>query len=908
MSEEKQERLNKIVGELNIKLSRAVEYLNAKGFAIRNDPNVKISDEQYRLLVKEFGTDIKDKKEASERNIGNNLRDNFIIDSNKPVKPNNEGEVKQSTPPPPVDKPQNVTDPIARPQIKLDGPKILGKIELPSKKNDNVSKPNPTQPTKVVQPPPAPLPPPPPAKNIVEVEAPIAEPPKPETPDIPEKVIEAKADMLKGLTVLGKIELSSEKPPVKKENGFANKNANDEAEKRKRKRIKIQGKSGHSFQPVSKDQQGFKKDFKKQNDSKPAKEEISDKDIQDQIKNTLAKLSGNKNQASRAKYRKEKRSAAADAMDEQMLQEQENSNVLKVTEFISANDLASLMSVSVNEVIKSCLSLGMFISINQRLDAEAINFITEEFGFKVEYISAEEEIAVEDNIDAPEDLEERPPIVTIMGHVDHGKTSLLDYIRKSNITSKEAGGITQHIGAYDVLTESGKYITFLDTPGHEAFTAMRARGAKVTDVVIIVVAADDGVMPQTKEAINHAMVAGVPIIIAINKIDKPAANPDKVKEQLSLENILVEDWGGKYQCEHVSAKSGMGVAELLDKVLLEAELLELKANPHRDASGTVIEASLDKGKGYVTTLLVQTGTLKVGDIVLAGQYYGKVKAMVDHKGSKMKNAGPAKPVQILGLPGAPQAGDKFNVMNSESEAREIAVKREQIHREQGLRTRKHITLDEIGRRLAIGNFKQLNIIVKADFDGSVEAISDSLLKLSTKEIQIAVIHKGVGQISESDVLLATASDAIVIGFNVRPSIGARKLADQEEIEIRFYSIIYDAINEIKDAMEGMLAPTIEEAIIGTADIKEVFRISKVGSIAGCMVQEGVIKRANEVRLIRDGIVIYTGKLGSLKRFKEDTGEVKAGLDCGMSIDGYNDIQEGDIIESFEKREIKRKLA
>ena len=588
-----------------------------------------------------------------------------------------------------------------------------------------------------------------------------------------------------------------------------------------------------------------------------------------------------------------------------MLQEQEDSKTLKVTEFISANDLASLMNVSVNDVISTCLGLGMFVSINQRLDAEAITVITDEFGFDVQFTSSEEEEDVVEEEDAEEELEPRAPIVTIMGHVDHGKTSLLDYIRHTKVTDEEAGGITQHIGAYNVTTKSNQKIAFLDTPGHEAFTAMRARGAKITDVAIIVVAADDDVMPQTKEAINHAQVAGVPIVIAINKIDKPGANPEKVKESLSKINILVEDWGGKYQCQEISAKTGQGIDDLLEKVLLESELLNLRANPNKPASGSVVEAALDKGRGYVTTVMVQAGTLKIGDVILAGSNFGRVKAMFDDTGNKVKSVGPSTPVLVLGLDGAPQAGEKFNIMETDREAREIAAKRGQIQREQSIRTKKHITLDEIGRRLAIGSFKELRIIVKGDFDGSVEALSDSLLKLSTPKIQVSIIHKGVGQISESDVLLASASDAVIVGFQVRPSGSARKVAENEEIEIRLYSIIYDAINDVKAAMEGMLEKEFEEVIVGNVEVREVFKISKVGTVAGCMVTDGYIKRANPIRLIRDGIVIYSGEMTALKRFKDDVAEVKSGFDCGISIKNFNDIQVGDVIESYENREVKK---
>ncbi|OON66724.1 translation initiation factor IF-2 [Hymenobacter sp. CRA2] len=647
-----------------------------------------------------------------------------------------------------------------------------------------------------------------------------------------------------------------------------------------------------------------------QGTGQPVSAEQNDKQIQDQIKATLARLSGGRggNQGNRAKYRRDKRAGIAEATELARQQSELASKTLKLTEFISANDLASLMNVSVNEVIKVCLNMGMFVSINQRLDAEAITVIADEFGYDVEFLSAEDEqdvtIITEDD---PESLEDRAPIVTIMGHVDHGKTSLLDYIRNAQVAKGEAGGITQHIGAYEVKTASGKRITFLDTPGHEAFTAMRARGAKVTDIAIIVVAADDSVMPQTKEAINHAQAAGVPIVIALNKIDKPGANPDKVREELSAINILVEEWGGKYQSQEVSAKTGAGIEDLLEKVLLEAELLELKANPNRRAIGSVIEASLDKGRGYVTTILVQTGTLEVGDIVLAGPHYGRVKAMTDHRGKKMKTAGPSTPVQLLGLQGAPQAGDKVVAMESEREAREIATQRLQLQREQSMRTKKHITLDEIGRRLAIGSFKELNIIVKGDVDGSVEALSDSLLKLSTGEVAVNILSKGVGAISESDVLLASASDAIIIGFQVRPSLGARKLAEQEQIDIRLYSIIYNAINEVKDAMEGMLAPTVQEVTVATIEVRQVFNITKVGTIAGCMVTDGTITRNTKVRVVRDGIVQHTGNIQALKRFKDDVSEVRQGYECGISIKNFDDLREGDIIEGFDEKEVKRTL-
>ncbi|WP_242927980.1 translation initiation factor IF-2 [Pontibacter vulgaris] len=816
------------------------------------------------------------------------------------------------------------------------------------------------------------------AKPAAPAPAPVAttpapEPTAPEQPATPSaekspeqiETITAKADQLKGLTVLGKIELPDPRRKGTKPVASSDDRKNDK--KKKRKRIIVAGEGTQTQQQGQAPQAGAPGQPRPQgtgyqgnrpqggagyqgnrpqggagyqgnrpqgagyqgnrpqggpgqrpggpggnrNAPQPRAEkaEVTDKEIQEQIKATLAKLSGGKGQGgNRAKYRREKRSAIADATEERRMAEQAESKTLRATEFISANDLASMMNVSVNDVIKVCMQLGMFVSINQRLDAEALTVIADEFGYNIDFITSEEEQALEQVEEENEaDLQERAPIVTIMGHVDHGKTSLLDYIRNSNVTAGEAGGITQHIGAYKVKTESGRTVTFLDTPGHEAFTAMRARGAKITDVVIIVVAADDSVMPQTKEAINHAQAAGVPIVIALNKIDKPAANPDKVREELAQLNILVEEWGGKYQSQEVSAKTGLGIPELLEKVLLESELLELKANPNRNAVGAVIEAALDKGRGYVATVMVQTGTLRIGDVVLAGSHYGRVKAMTDHRGRKMKEAGPSTPVQLLGLDGAPQAGDKLMVMESEREAREIASNRTQLQREQSLRTRKHITLDEIGRRLAIGTFKELNVIVKGDVDGSVEALSDSLLKLSTPEVQVSIINKGVGAISESDVLLASASDAIIIGFQVRPSQNARKLAEQEQIDVRLYSIIYDAINEVKDAMEGMLAPTLKEEITGNAEVRDVFKVSKVGTIAGCMITDGTISRNSKIRLVRDGIVVHNGEILALKRFKDDVSEVRQGYECGISIKNYNEIQLGDIIEAYEEKEVKRSL-
>ena len=636
------------------------------------------------------------------------------------------------------------------------------------------------------------------------------------------------------------------------------------------------------------------------------KQEVSEEDVAKQVKETLARLTS-KGKNKGAKYRKEKREQAADRMHELENQEMAESKVLKLTEFVTANELASMMDVPVTQVIGTCMSIGIMVSINQRLDAETINLVAEEFGFKTEYVSAEVAQAIVEEEDAEEDLEPRAPIVTVMGHVDHGKTSLLDYIRKANVIAGEAGGITQHIGAYHVTLEDGRKITFLDTPGHEAFTAMRARGAKVTDIAIIIVAADDNVMPQTKEAINHAMAAGVPIVFAINKIDKPTANPDKIKEELANMNFLVEEWGGKYQSQDISAKKGIGVPELMEKVLLEAEMLELKANPNRKATGSIIESSLDKGRGYVATVLVSNGTLKVGDIVLAGTNYGKVKAMFNERNQRMKEAGPSEPALILGLNGAPAAGDTFHVIETEQEAREIANKREQLQREQGLRTQKMLTLDEVGRRLALGDFHELNVIVKGDVDGSVEALSDSLIKLSTEQIQVNVIHKGVGQISESDVSLAAASDAIIVGFQVRPSGSAAKLAEQEGVDIRKYSVIYDAIEEVKSAMEGMLAPTLKEQVTATIEVREVFNISKVGMVAGAMVKTGKVKRTDKARLIRDGIVVFTGNINALKRFKDDVKEVGTNFECGISLTGCNDIKVGDVIETYEEIEVKQTL-
>ncbi len=705
-----------------------------------------------------------------------------------------------------------------------------------------------------------------------------------------------------------------------KKPGVSDENAQSAADKKKRKRKRIKkervdinneqkqtpASNDKGARPQGKHPQHSQHSQHSQQRKRPLKHEVSEEDVQKQVKETLARLT-TKTKSKGAKYRRDKRAAYTDKMANEMAEAQAEQKVIKVTEFVSVSELATMMDVTATQVISTCMSLGLFVSINQRLDAETLVLVAEEFGYKVEFISAEVLEAIEDSEDTEDQLLPRAPIVTVMGHVDHGKTLLLDYIRSSNVVAGEAGGITQHIGAYNVELDDGRKITFLDTPGHEAFTAMRARGAQVTDVAIIIIAADDNVMPQTIEAINHASAAGVPIVFAINKIDKPTANPDAIKERLAQMNYLVEEWGGKYQSQDISSKSGVGIAELLEKVLLEAEMLDLKANPNKNATGSIIESSLDKGRGYVATVLVQNGTLREGDILLAGQYMGHVKAMFNERGNRIKEAAPAEPALVLGLNGAPQAGDKFNVMESEREARQIANKREQLQREQGMRTQKHITLDEIGRRIAIGNFQELNVIVKGDVDGSIEALSDSLIKLSTPEIQVNIKHKAVGQISESDVMLASASDAIIIGFQVRPSLSARKIAEQEQIDIRLYSIIYDAIEEIRAAMEGMLSPEIKEEIVGTAEILEVYKITKVGTVAGSLVRDGKIIRNNKVRVIRDGIVIYTGDLGSLKRFKEDVREVKSGYECGMNVNGYNDLKVGDTIESFTTVEVAKKL-
>ncbi|HNS16878.1 MAG TPA: translation initiation factor IF-2 [Bacteroidales bacterium] len=746
------------------------------------------------------------------------------------------------------------------------------------------------------------------AVDAGEKEVKAEEPPVEKSPRDDVNFIRVRTEKLAGPTILGTIELPEVKKPEKKKPVASSSDEQLKA-KKKRKRIRKPSDEKDTRFEERKTEKTTKPRFKDRHIPRDHfRPEVSEDEIQKQIKETLQRLSATgKSKAS--KYRKIKREMVQKLKMEEEQKIEEGKKVIKVTEFVTANELATMMNVPVTQIISTCMTLGLFVSINQRLDAETLAVVADEFGYKVEFVSVEVQEAIlhTEETDRPEDLEERAPIVTVMGHVDHGKTSLLDYIRHANVIAGEAGGITQHIGAYEVMLENGKSITFLDTPGHEAFTAMRARGAMMTDVVIIVVAADDNIMPQTVEAINHAQAAGVPIVFAINKIDKPNANTEKIREQLAKMNILVEDWGGKYQCQEISAKKGTNIDLLLDKVLLESEVLELKANSKKPATGAVIESSLDKGRGYIAKLLVQEGSMKVGDIVLAGAHFGKVKAMYNERNQIIKVAGPSKPILLLGLNGAPQAGDRFNVLPDERDAKAIANKRLQLQREQGLRTQKHITLDEIGRRIAIGDFKELNLIVKGDVDGSVEALSDSLLKLSNEEVQVNVIHKSVGQITESDVLLASASNAVIIGFNVRPSLSARKLAEQEQIDMRLYSIIYNAINEIKDAIEGMLAPDIEEKILCNVEVREVFKITKVGSIAGCIVLDGKITRNTKIRVIRDGIVVYEGQLGSLKRFKEDVKEVSSGYECGLSIENYNDIKAGDIIEGYEQREVKRKL-
>ncbi|MGB5988557.1 MAG: translation initiation factor IF-2 [Marinifilaceae bacterium] len=905
---EKTIRLNKVAREFNVGISTLVDFLNNKGHKLDSNPNTKISDDQYKILNKEFSSDINLKKESKKVDLKSSRMKKETISIESEKAPIEEVSIKD--------------------EVKLESNiKVVGKIELnkpATNKPVNKKEAKKVEVKKEV-------------KEVKEVKAPIVKKENVTKVEQKEKTVEntivpSTPTIRDEVKVVGKIDLDAinqrtrparktkaEKEKERKEKeGDKRKKPSDgttstgDNAKRKRKRIHKKDEKVDITKPVERNKIELKKrNFKKNigGKRKPiVKAEVSEVDVQKQIKETLARLTS-KGKSKGSRHRKDKREAYTQKRQAEEEKAELEKMIIKIAEFVTCNELATLMNVQVNDIISACMSLGLFVSINQRLDAETINLVADEFGHEVEFISAdqEDETAEEEEEEDAANLEARPPIITVMGHVDHGKTSLLDYIRSANVIAGEAGGITQHIGAYNVTMKSGKKITFLDTPGHEAFTAMRARGAQVTDIAIIIVAADDDVMPQTKEAINHAAAAGVPIVFAINKIDKPGADPERVKSSLANMNYLVEDWGGKYQCQEISAKQGINIEELMEKVLLEAEMLEVKANPNKVAVGTIIESSLDKGRGYVATLLVQSGTLKVGDVILAGQYTGHVKAMFNERNNKIDNVGPAEPAIVLGLNGAPQAGDKFKVYENEKEAKTIAVRREQIQREQGIRTQKHITLDEIGRRIAIGNFQELNVIVKGDVDGSIEALSDSLIKLSTPEIQVNVIHKAVGQISEGDVMLATASNAIIIGFQVRPSVSARRMAEAEEIDIRLYSIIYDAIEEIKSAMEGMLSPDIKEEIVAQVEVLETFKITKVGTIAGCQVRDGKIKRNSKIRLVRDGIVVHTGTLAALKRFKDDVKEVGNGYECGVSIEKFNDIKVGDFIEAFEEVEVQKKL-
>ena len=942
MSEERVIRINKILRELNISLDRAVDFLKEKGHEIESSPNAKISQEEYKVLCGQFSAD-----------KGNKVASLEVSEEKRKEKEALKRELEKEQEAKRLQEEERQRQEIIKAKAVLSAPKAVGKIDLDPKKQEvksekPVSEEKPVVKTEekhvVAEVKPVIEKTSEPVKTEIKEEAPIA---KKEEVVKATKEVEAKAETtsdeavdekietqyqkLSGATFTGqKIDLSQfEKPKKKKEDpkkdikkpgtpqapNAGGANAANNNNKNKRKRIIKPG--GPGAPGANNNAGGPKKEFVKggaagggfNKGKKPIiqKVEPSEEDVKNQIKETLERLQGKGNKSKSAKYRRDKRDSHRQRVDDELQAQEEGSKTLKVTEFVTVGEIASLMDVPITKVIGTCMSLGIMVTMNQRLDAETLSIVADEFGFEVEFITTDIEEAAEVIQDNPEDLVHRAPIVTVMGHVDHGKTSLLDYIRKANVIAGESGGITQHIGAYGVILENGEKITFLDTPGHEAFTAMRARGAQVTDIAIIVIAADDDIMPQTKEAISHAQAAGVPMIFAINKVDKPAANPEKIKEQLAGMNLLVEDWGGKYQSHDISAKQGTGVSELLEKVLLEAEVLELTANPKKPALGTVVEAQLDKGKGYVSTILVQAGTLRIGDYVLAGKNHGKIRAMFDERGHQIKEAGPSTPVSVLGLDGAPTAGDKFNVYEDEREAKQIASKRTQLQREQSVRTQKHITLAEIGRRIALGQFKELNIILKGDVDGSVEALSDSFSKLSTEEIQINIIHKGVGAITESDVLLASASDAIIIGFNVRPQGNAKQLAEKEEIDIRNYSIIYDAIDDLKDAMEGMLSPEMKEEITGTAEIREIFKVSKVGTIAGCMVTDGKVFRNSKIRLIREGVVIYTGELATLKRFKDDVKEVSKGYDCGMQIKNYNDIREYDLIEGFHEVEVKKKL-
>ena len=911
MTNNRKIRLIQVAKEFKVGLNTITDFLLKKGINSDGSPNSLVSPEVYAVLEKEFGSNRsitgKERDNIREK-ISLGKKESVTINSSKQEQAEEQEVIIKSN--------------IISVKDEVPQPKILGKIDLnPKKPEPQPAKPQPTpapakEEPKKVEPAPAPAP------VVKEQTAKVEQPKQESAAEQPKKdnVFRPNQTQLAGPQILGTMDVSGmvpggkhkrkrlekEKVDVNKQgkNGGKEQKQDNNNKKNKGQQQNQNQQQGQQNQP--KPGEGRRNKKKEKHQPKPVvRPEVSDEEVSKQIKDTLARLTAKGAKNKGAKYRKEKRDEIREKMSEEMEREQMERSVLKVTEFVTVSELATMMNVSPMEVISACMNLGLMVSINQRLDAEALVVVAEEFGFKTEFVTVDVAEAIEEESDSEEDLVSRPPIVTVMGHVDHGKTSLLDNIRKTNVIEGEAGGITQHIGAYSV-NYNGQKVTFLDTPGHEAFTAMRARGAKITDVAIIIVSADDHVMPQTVEAINHAQAAGVPMVFAINKIDKPAANPEHIKEQLAQMNYLVEEWGGKYQSQDISAKKGINLDKLLEKVLLEAEMLDLKANPNKKAQGSVIESTLDKGRGYVATIMVQSGTLHVGDVLLSGTYTGRVKAMFDENGKKVTAAGPSTPVQVLGLNGAPQAGDSFNVMEDDRSAREIANKREQLQRMQGIMTQKHITLDEIGRRIAIGSFKELNIIVKGDVDGSVEAMTGSLIKLSKETVQVNVIHSAVGQISESDVLLATASNAIIVGFQVRPSAAARRTAEKEEIEIRLYSIIYDAVNDIKDAIEGMLEPVMKEVITCSIEVLETFKISKVGTVAGCVVREGKLQRNTPIRVIRDGIVIYTGKLGSLRRFKDDVKEVTVGQDCGLNIESYNDIKVGDIVEGYEQVEVKRK--
>ncbi|MEN9447458.1 MAG: translation initiation factor [Bacteroidota bacterium] len=932
MSEVKTHRLASVAKELNVGSSTIVELLHTKGFNdVASSPNTKLTEEQFGILLREFRLDKDEKDRAEQINIGKRKEEELTIkEALKETPKETPKETSKETPKETLKETPKEEEEIITVKREVEGPKIVGKIDLDkpkAKKPTEIKEeiPQKETPVVVIQEETIPIPEVAPIPEVVPKEEPAPE--KIETPALDttqrEEFVERKKETLSGPKILGKIVL-----PIKQERRPEDIFRDEEKAKKEKEREKQKESRDASIKRarITQNRVDIKKFTPTQNDRPAArpgggggggrndrrgpkpvidtKEGVSQKDIQDKIRSTMAKMQGTKAKSDRSKYRKTKRdehAARAEGEDGQ-------DNILQLTEFITVSELAGLMDVSATQVISSCMGLGVFVSINQRLDAEVIELVAGEFGYEVQFINlADEEADEEEYEDNEEDLVKRSPIVTIMGHVDHGKTSLIDYIRNANVVAGEMGGITQHIGAYEVVTQKGEKITFLDTPGHEAFTAMRARGAKLTDIAVIVIAADDAIMPQTREAISHAQAAEVPMIFAINKIDKEGANPDNIRNQLSQMNILVEEWGGKFQCQEISAKKGINIDKLLDKIVLEAEMLDLKANPNKAAIGSVIEAQLDKGRGYVTTIMIQEGTLKIGDFIVAGQYFGKVKAMTNERGTRIEYAGPSVPVQVLGLVGAPTAGDKVKVYENEDEGKELANRRATIIREQGMRAKKHITLDEIGRRLALGNFKELNLIIKGDVDGSVEALSDSLQRLSTEEVQVNVIHKGVGAISESDVLLASASDAIICAFQVRPSMNAKALAEKEDIQIKYYNIIYDAIDEIKAAMEGLLEPKFEEKIVGNIEIREVFKVSKVGTIAGCYVLDGKVARSNSIRIIRDGIVIHSGELDSLKRFKDDVKDVTKGYECGLKIKNYNEIQVGDIVEAFEQVEVKRKL-